>query len=135
MLLKEMTEELKANFPNLQFSINEKGKHITIPAKSVEVGNITIYDDSHELTIGVGNFTHWHASCYEDSLNEKEKRNLIVSEVIEFLTDLFNEKIVMWGNNESGGGFYNIEGNLNEQDAPLEPEKEEKYVWSGKIIS
>ena len=135
MLLTVMTKELKVNFPNLQFSVNEKEKYITIPAKSNEVGNVTIYDDSHELTVGVGDFTHWHASCYEDSLNEKEKTNFIVAEVIEFLTDLFNEKIVMWGSTETGGGFYNIEGNLSEQDAPLEPENEEKYVWSGKINS
>lgn len=135
MLLEKLAEELKANYPNLQFSVSEKEKHITIPAKSNEVGDITIYDDAHELTVGVGNFTHWHASCYEETLSEKEKADLIVSEVIDFLTDLFNEKIVMWGSNESGGGFYNIEGNLNEQDAPLEPEKELKYVWLGKINS
>ena len=135
MLLEVMTEELKVNFPNLQFSVNEKDNNITIPAKSSEVGDIMIYDDSHELTIGVGNFTHWHASCYDESLNGIEKEKSIVSDVIDFLTDLFNEKIIMWGSNESGGGFYNIEGNLDEQDSPLEPEKEIKYVWSGKIIS
>ena len=130
-----MTEELKANYPNLQFSVNDKEKCITIPAKSNDVGDITIYDDEHELTVGVGNFTHWHASCYEEALREKEKAILIVSEVIDFLTDLFNEKIIMWGSHDKGGGFYNIEGNTNEQDAPLEPESEEKYVWSGKINS
>ena len=135
MLLQTTIEEINTNFPKLNFSIDEKDKSITIPSKSKEVGNIVIVDDSFEMTVYVGDFTHWHASCDEEPLNTEEKEKYIVSEVIEFLTDLFNEKIVMWGSNKTGGGFYNIELNINEQDAPLEPGSEKKYVWPGKIIS
>jgi len=41
----------------------------------------------------------------------------------------------MWGSNEKGGGFYNVDIDMNEQDAPLNPEGIKQYVWSGKIIS
>ena len=133
MLLQETIEKLKSDFPTIKFSTDEDHKTITIPAKNKNVGDIVIQDDSCELTIYVGNFTHWHASCYEESLNEHEKEKYIVSEATEFLTDLFNDKIVMWGSNEEGGGFYNIEYDENEQDSPLDPNGVDKYVWSGKI--
>lgn len=135
MLLIKMAEELKSSFPDLLFLVNEKDSCISIPAKNEEVGGVTIYDDSRELTVEVGNFTHWHASCYEGSFSEKEKINDVVSQVVDFLSDLFEEKIIMWRSVEAGGGFYNIEFDLNEQDSPLEPEKEDRYVWSGRVSS
>jgi len=135
MLLQVLIEGIETNFPALKFSIDKKHKTISIPAKTKNLGNIVIQDDSSELTVYVGNFTHWHASCYEESFDEKEKAKYIASEVTEFLTDLFNDKIVMWGSNEQGGGFYNIAYDENEQDSPLDPNGVKKYVWSGKTIS
>ena len=80
-------------------------------------------------------FAHWHAACYDETLNKEEKQKQIASEVTEFLSDLFTDKIVMWGSHKNGGGFYYPEFNENEQDAPLEPNEVNKYVWSGKKIS
>jgi len=81
MLFQAILEKIKITFPELNFSIDEKDKSITIPSKSIDVGDIVIIDDSVEMTIYVGNFTHWHASCYEESLNAEKKEKLIVAKL------------------------------------------------------
>ena len=135
MLLEVVKNEIQNEFPSLVFSLNEKEHVLMIEGPNQEVGNIEIEDDLDELIVVVGNFTHWHAACYDETLSKEEKQKQIASEVTEFLSDLFTDKIVMWGSHKNGGGFYYPEFNENEQDAPLEPNEVNKYVWSGKKIS
>jgi len=135
MLLKVVEKEIRNEFPSLVVSINEDEYLIVIEGPNQEVGDIEIEDDLDELIIVVGNFTHWHAGCYDESLSKDEKEKQITSEVTDFLSDLFADKIVMWGSHKHGGGFYYPEYNENEQDAPLEHNEVNKYVWSGKKIS
>ena len=133
MLLKKLEKEIRRKFSNLDFTVNEN--IIVIKGTSQEVGNIEIEDNIKELIIVIGNFTHWHAACYDESLTKKEKEQQISDEVIDFLNDLFNDKIVMWGSHENGGGFYYVDYDENEHDAPIEKNGVIKYVWSGKEIS
>ncbi len=135
MLLKTVEDKIKNEFPSLKFTTNKEDHVISIQEAHPEVGSIDIQDDIDELIIFVGNFTHWHIECYDESLNKEEKEQSMASEITEFLHDLFNNKIIMWGSQEKGGGFYTIEGNINEQDSPLEPEGIIKYVWTGRINS
>lgn len=132
MRLKTLENNLKDLFPSLKFKVNENDQEITIENQHSHIGNIDFEADGEEIIIYIGNFTHWHAGCYDETLNKEQKQKQVVNEVLDFLSDMLADKIVMWGSHETGGGFYYDE---NEQDVPLNPEEVDKYVWSGKKIS
>lgn len=89
----------------MHFIVDEDRRTVSILPIYEEFGSIEIQDDGSELTIYVGNFTHWHASCYEEDLSDMEKEETIAEDVAEFLHDVFNDKIIMWGSNKGSGGF------------------------------
>lgn len=137
MLLELTIAKLKENLPDLQLEINKNDSSITIPAKIKEIGDLVIVDDKIELTVYIGSLTHCHFGCYEANYSESQKQKYIAESVIELLTDLFNNKIIVWKYNDSSGGFYYIEGNEAEQDTPiedpLEKPKVERYTWSERL--
>ena len=135
MILKTLENNLKNSFPSLKFEVNEKDQTITIENQHSYIGNIDFEADDEEIITYIGNFTHWHAGCYDESLNREEKQKQVINEVLDFLRDLLSDKIVMWGSHKDGGGFYYLDYDENEQDAPLNPSEVNKYVWSGKKIS
>lgn len=136
MLLDEVEKELRIKFTSFEFKIDKKKHLIKIKGSNSIIGDIEIEDNLEELIIVIGNFTHWHAGCYDESLSKREKEHQIVTEVINFLTDLFNDKIVIWGSHKNVGGFYYIDKNQAQQDTPLEEENGiNKYVWSGNKVS
>ena len=138
MLASHLAKEISEAFPTLAFSRSEDGRVITITAPCAEVGNIEIQDEEHEFTEFDRNFTHFHVGCYEDGYSETEKAEYIASRTVEFLDDLFADKIVMWGSHSGGGGFYNRE------EAPRKAKKgwfgismkdceRREWVWSGRV--
>lgn len=131
MLLDKLVAEIERCFPNLEYSTDAENKEIMIPSGSAVIGNICITDDIHELSVFVGNFSHWHSS----STDPDNATSIIVEQVVEFLRDLFQDKIVMWGSSESYGGFYSTELDEAHQDTPLESESVRKYLWSGREVS
>lgn len=133
MLLNEIINTFKTNFPKLEYIINNKEQSLTIPAINNEVGDIVIEDELDEIIVFIGNFTHWHVGCYEENFNEKEKAIFIAEEITEFLTDLFNNQIVMWGSHRNGGGFYR-KGNKPNSKSWF-GKKNKEFVWSGQINS
>jgi len=127
MLYEAMKKEIETEFPSLQFKTDDEEKLISIPPIHKDVGSIDIQDDYDELTIFVGNFTHWHCGYFEEHSGKPEQIKEIVSEVAEYLRDMFNDKIFMWGSAMKGGGTELIEGNFK-------PNKQ-GYVWSGPFHS
>lgn len=127
MLYEAMKKEIKSQFPSLQFTVSEEKKLISIPPIHKDVGSIDIQDDFDELTIFVGNFTHWHCGYFNEQVGNLEEVQEIVSEVTEYLRDMFNDKIFMWGSAMEGGGTQLIENNF----------KTDKFgfVWSGPFQS
>lgn len=122
MLYKAMKNKIQKEFPSLKFSSDDKSKLIIIPPRHVQVGSIEIQDDFTELTIFVGNFTHWHVGYCDEKSGSEEQIEDIVSDVSDFLADMFNDKIFMWSD-ERGGGFEYI-------DEGFETNKQ-GFVWSG----
>ncbi|MFC3194885.1 hypothetical protein ACFODZ_11600 [Marinicella sediminis] len=127
MLYEAMKKEIEDKFPSLQFSADDGKKLISIPPAYEQVGSIDIQDDYDELTIFVGNFTHWHCGYINEKSDDIEEVKEIVSEVAEYLQDMFNDKIFMWGSAMKGGGTQLIEGDFKT--------KREGYVWSGPYHS
>jgi len=127
MLYEAMKKEIESKFPSLQFSSDDEKKLISIPPQCNEVGSIDIQDDYDELTIFVGNFTHWHSGCFNEESGNLDDVNEIVSDVAEYLQDMFTDKIFMWGSSMKGGGSELIEENFKTN--------KQGYVWSGPYHS
>lgn len=127
MLYEAMKKEIESQFPSLKFSFDDEKKLISIPPVCNEVGSIDIQDDYDELTIFVGNFTHWHCGYFDEKAGNPDEVKEIVSEVAEYLQDMFSDKIFMWGGAMKGGGSQLIEANFNTN--------KQGYVWSGPFHS
>ena len=127
MLYEAMNKEIECQFPSLQFSTDDEKKLISIPPVCKEVGSIDIQDDDDELTIFVGNFTHWHCGYFNKRSGNLDEINEIVTEVAEYLRDMFNDKIFMWGSSRKHGGTKLIEEGFKT--------KKQGYVWSGPYHS
>ena len=127
MLYEALKLRLKRNFRHWSFSSDDENKLISIPPKHPDVGSLDIQDDYDELTIFVGNFTHWHSGYFNEAEEDLEQLNEIVTDVAEYLEDMFNDKIFMWGSASKGGGTQAIEDGFKT--------KKNGYVWSGPYHS
>jgi len=123
-----LVKQIRSEFPNLGFDLNLKDFLISIPPKCDGFGVVEIQDDCEEFIIFIGKFTHMHFSCHNTTLSKQQQAESAASEVIEFLSDLFSDKVVLWGSAEKGGGYYYPEFSSSEN-------KEEKWLWSGAISS
>jgi len=133
MLLKTVENKILKEFPSLSYSVNVEDHIISINEMHPEVGSIDIQDDIDELIVFVGNFTHMHIDCYDESKSKEEKEESMATSITEFLHDLFNNEIVLWGSHDNGGGFYH-----KKEATPDElsfSNKHKLYQWSGPICS
>jgi len=97
------------------------------PAIHPQVGEIQIHDDGDEITLVAGNFTHGHFSSYDESLSREQKAEQIAGSVVDFLEELFADRIILWGSHRGGGGWKPVGENSGwEADEKL-------YVWSGPL--
>jgi hypothetical protein len=128
LLLQTVIRKLESEFSSLHFIVDEDSRSVSIPPIYEAFGCIEIQDYGSELIIFVGNFTHWHVSCYEEDLSDKEKTEIIVEDVVEFLHDVFNDKIIMWGSNQDGGGFMDRD---EQQSQKSQLKKHQWWLWSG----
>jgi hypothetical protein len=123
MLYKALKKELETHFPLLGFTSNDKEKLITIPYQHKDVGEIIIYDDKDEFTISVEKFTHWHIGCIDRKSKDINQIEEAVSDVVNFLEDMLNDKIFMYGSSVKGGGASYIDDDFSTN--------KQGYVWSG----
>jgi hypothetical protein len=128
MLLETIARKLKSEFPSLHFAVDEEKYLVVIPPIHKEYGNIEIEDDGDEFIVMVGKFTHWHAGCYREDFSERERAEAISDDVIDFLREIFDDKIVTWGSHNGGGGFMSRDA-LQSDGSELE--KHQKWFWSG----
>ncbi len=130
MLLNTVIRKLKLELPLLNLILDKEKHKITISAIYEGFGNIELDDDEDEITLFVGNFTHCHFGCNQEYLSEKEKAEMVAEEVVEFLNDLFNEKVTMYGSHGGGGGFkYRDERKGQESRLDMR----QRWLWSGPI--
>ncbi|MBA4068132.1 MAG: hypothetical protein C0501_31415 [Isosphaera sp.] len=69
------------------------------------IRGVSIYDDGDELTVCVDDLTHGHFSEYTEGLSESEREHRIVESVVEFLSALFADEVVVWGQQHMGGWY------------------------------
>ncbi|MEO7674337.1 MAG: hypothetical protein ABIU09_09710 [Pyrinomonadaceae bacterium] len=98
-------------------------------AKHPEVGNVVIEDDGMELTVSVGNIHHSHFASYKDNLSEEEHAGVIAANVVSFLTDLFDDKYLLY-KSRWGGGWSRVEDGFKKT---MLPRRKSWYKWSGPV--
>jgi hypothetical protein len=127
VLLETTTRKIESEFSSLHFVVDEERRTIIIPPIYEEFGSIESQDEGNELIVIVGNFTHWHVSCYEEDLSDNEKAEMIVEDIAEFLRGVFNDKIIMWGSHKGRGGFI-----YRDEYQTQEPQlnAHQKWLWS-----
>ena len=93
------------------------------------VGPIEIVDDGWEATIYVGELTHGHVNPYNDELTQGEIDAIVTEDVLDFLSALFNDEVLVWSTvSHNVGGWIWL--NRTEPPAELRPDAN-YYVWSG----
>jgi hypothetical protein len=132
VLLETLIQRLELEFSSLRYVANERKRTIVIPPRYEEFGNIEIQEDYGEFIVFVGNFTHWHVGYYGDELSEEEKTAAIVDDAIEFLHNLFDDKIVSWGSHREGGGFI-YRKDLHSQEILCSDRQ--KWLWSRPLYA
>jgi hypothetical protein len=97
MIRDHLVPALKQQFPQQPFIFSAHPAPIaTIEAPCVEIGPLSICDDGDEVTIYIDHATHSHFGCYDENLTEEEKEKKIAEEVIEFLSALFVDRVVVF---------------------------------------
>jgi hypothetical protein len=105
---------------------------VTIPGVHPEFGDLEIVDEGHEVTLYVGRFTHGHFSCYEPDVPEQERADIISDQVIEFLEALFDDRVIVWGTHERGGGWTRRDRPAG-SDSASSSGHSRRFLWSGPI--
>src|SRR5690348_4721832 len=120
-----LLSRLRTSFPDLTLRVGESPDPVVVvEAIHPDVGNVEIYDNGEELTIGLGNFTHVHVGL-------GESKDRIVELAIALLTDLFSDDLVLWGSH-SGPGGYCRKGQMS-SFAKMLSKGGTRYVWSGPL--
>jgi hypothetical protein len=104
--LSDLTKQaVRGNFPDLSVAYGEPPEPIvTIAPSYAEFGTIEIIDDGVELSLNCGNFTHVHMSNYDEGISSDERDRRIVVSLVDFLSDVFADRVEFWGSHRGGGG-------------------------------
>jgi hypothetical protein len=101
------------------------------PAMHPAVGDVFIWDDGEEATLGVGAITHSHFNPYDSSLTPGERANYVSEEVVAFLDDLFADRILLWKSPDGGSGGWQIIG--QDHSVSLLDSHDLTFLWSGPV--
>src|SRR5262249_21251822 len=96
-----------------------------------EVGDVCIWDDGDEATVSIGEITHGHFNPYDPSLSPEQLATVVTGEVLQFLADLFLDRVLLWKSREGGSGGWQVldEGN----ELSLMDSDDLTYLWSGPV--
>jgi hypothetical protein len=121
---------LHERFPDRAFRRGHAPTEVAVfPAAHPEFGDLVIHDDGHEATI-VGTLTHTHIDARHSRHAVEGSDRAIVEEVLEFLDDLFADRIVVWCVPGKSGGYCYVGGKSDHV-----PRDAKVYVWSGPFTA
>jgi hypothetical protein len=92
------------------------------------IRQVAVFDDGDELTVVLDDLTHGHFSDYDYSGAEGDREQRIVDAVVDFLDDLFADRMAVWGQHAVSGGWYRVGvDELNHGRGQL------AFLWSGPL--
>lgn len=118
-------EAFRERFPDQPVETREdQPLNIFIPAKHTETGGIELeVEDEEAFIVFMDKFGHTHF----DGLPPEQTDQLII-EALDFLADIFADRVVFYGNSTEGGLWY---PEFVESNEPLPPEPH--FLWSGPV--
>jgi hypothetical protein len=129
MLATHITEALRSAFPEVAFVLSSPPDPVaTLDGPCAELSPLQICDDGDEATIYLGTITHGHLGCYEEGLSEDERHQQIADDVIDFVRDLFSDRVV--ASSALGGRIGGWRRLSPEDDTPGPSILKQQYVWS-----
>ncbi len=129
MLIETVIKSLTDRFGELLVLNPTPTAFVGFNPKHTAVGNVLIEQEGNELIVFVGDITHGHFGSYEDDLSEDERETVIASELVDFLADLFDDKILLF-KARWGGGWSRLEDGFKEN---LVTGRRTWFNWSGPI--
>ncbi|MFT3745289.1 MAG: hypothetical protein QM785_13475 [Pyrinomonadaceae bacterium] len=129
MLKETVFNALVEEFGDAVESTSDSIAFAEIKAKHPAVGNVSVQDDGTEITLFIGDITHGHFGSYEDDLSEEEHERVIAESLVEFLSDLFEDKYFLYTSRHSGGWarFDMV------QESDMQSPNTQWFKWSGPI--
>jgi hypothetical protein len=131
-LFDALVPMLEDKFPGRGMRIeNGPPQMVVFPAICPDVGDLVIIDDGDEFTMLFGRFTHEHYGEFQyPPRTDLEKAELqdTCEEIVATLAAVFNDRVVMYGGQQSVGGQLHW---LRNEPTWLPPGYGQKYVWSG----
>jgi hypothetical protein len=132
MLRDVILSALNAQFGETAFAVGSAPIIAVFPAVCPEVGEVQVREHGNEAVVNVGTRHHAHCGGYVTGapLAPDERADAITDEVLEFLKDLFNDRILMWERPDGRvGGWARITG---KQVGPTDLEGR-RWLWSGPL--
>lgn len=120
MILDHFIVGFKDRFSGQVLKIRESDAVAIISGNNPNIGNIEVQDDLAELIVFIGDITHGHFDCYDDSLTDEEKQKKVATDVLDFLADVFADKVEFYRSERGGGGW-----------RPAGSGPELSFTWSG----
>jgi hypothetical protein len=118
MIVDRFITGFEERFPGRAYELRASDATVVILGDNPAVGRIEVQDDGNELIVYVGDFTHGHFSCYDDSLAQDEIEADVVTQVLEFVSDVFADKVEFYRTSYGGGC------------RPAGTGPEESFTWS-----
>jgi len=132
MITDTLLPELRTRFADRRLHSGTAPNEVAIfPAAHPDVGAVTIWDDGDEATVGIGEITHGHFNPYDNSLSPEQIARRVTEEVIEFLEDLFADRVLLWKSPDGrSGGWRVLTSKTNDS---LKEGSNLTYLWSGPV--
>lgn len=104
---------------------------VVIPERDPRVGEIRIWDEHGEATVAIGASIHAHFCPYDESLTEEQIHRRVSESVIEFLEELFSNRVMLWEEPDQRAGGWFV-GGIEELPPQVSPDAI-LLCWSGTI--
>lgn len=128
-----LVPKLQNRFPERRFELYpEESRFLVYPCEHPDVGDLEIFDDGNEVTVLIGRFTHAHFDCYDKGVSESEKVTRICDDVVDFLEELFADRLELYGSHSRGGGCRAIRGKKRGVLSRALFGRD-SFVWSGPL--
>lgn len=129
MLAEKLLPILKERFPDRSLVVGKPPDPCaTFPGQHPGIRRVAIYDDGDELTVAIDDLTHGHFSSLDSLEPQREADQSTVDSVVQFLDDLFADRIAVWGQPGVGGGWFHLDPALE-----LGELKQSAVLWSGPL--
>jgi hypothetical protein len=110
------------------FIVKSDRLELIIPAKSQETGELHIWVDGDEITVGIGQHFHTHFDTFSNFATLAEREKEASRQASQFIQDVLADKVIIYVSERSAGCY-----SVGSKGEALVKPGDKKMVWSGMI--